>query len=175
MPLVNPKSSCAVLSILLFAVANLSTGHIVGTGRLYAEERNPRVATTVESRTVSVRISRPWHEVNEFLSNPENWNAWAHGLGKTIRPSQGRWIADTQEGTIEVRFTPKNTFGIVDHFVRRKSGAEIYVPMRLIHNGTGCELLFTLFREPGTPEDKYADDLEFVKRDLDELRTVLEK
>ena len=47
--------------------------------------------------------------------------------------------------------------------------------MRLIQNGAGCELLFTLFREPGTPEDKYAADLEFVKRDLNELKKVLEK
>lgn len=74
-----------------------------------------------------------------------------------------------------MRFTPKNTFGVVDHLVRRKSGVEIYVPMRLIQNGAGCELLFTLFREPGTPEDKYAADLEFVKRDLNELKKVLEK
>ena len=95
MPL-SPKSSGAVVSLLLFAVANLSIEHMVGIGRLYAEERNTSVETTVESRTVSVRINRPLQKVNEFLANPENWNEWAHGLGKTIRRSQGRWIADTQ-------------------------------------------------------------------------------
>jgi hypothetical protein len=113
--------------------------------------------------------------VNEFLANPENWNEWAHGLGKSIRRSQGRWIADTPEGTVEVRFTPKNKFGVADHYVLRKSGTEIYVPMRLIGNGSGCELLFTLFREPGVSDERYAADLEFVKHDLNELKRVLEK
>jgi len=95
--------------------------------------------------------------VYEFLADPENWNQWAHGLGKSIRRSQNRWIADNQEGTIEVRFTPKNTFGVVDHYVRRKSGQEIYVPMRVIANGSGSELLFT-----GASEWNPAGALPFV-------------
>jgi len=113
--------------------------------------------------------------VYEFLADPENWNQWAHGLGKSIRRSQNRWIADNQEGTIEVRFTPKNTFGVVDHYVRRKSGQEIYVPMRVIANGTGSELLFTLFREAGKTDETYAADMEFVKQDLNALKAILEK
>lgn len=39
---------------------------------------------TVESRTITVRIGRPFDEVYDFLANPENWNQWAHGLGRTI-------------------------------------------------------------------------------------------
>jgi hypothetical protein len=112
--------------------------------------------------------------VYEFLANPENWNQWAHGLGKSIRRSQNGWIADTQECTIEVRFTHKNRFGVVDHYVRRKSGEEIYVPMRVTANGGGSELL-TLFREAGMTDETYAADMEFVKQDLNALKGLLEK
>jgi hypothetical protein len=171
----NPKSACPMLSILLLALANPNVQGLADINRLYAEERNSGVETTVESRTVSVRINRPLQMVYEFLANPGNWNEWAHGLGKSIRRLQGRWIADTQEGTIEVRFTPMNKFGVVDHYIRRKSGMETYVPLRLISNGRGCELLFTLFREPGMSDETYAADLEFVKQDLDGLKGILEK
>ena len=136
------------------------------------------MATTVESQTISVRIDRPFHEVYDFLAAPENWNRWATGLGKSIRPSPGSsgvWIADTQEGQIKVRFTPRNTYGVVDHYVTRPSGAEIYVPMRLIANGSGCELLFTLFREPSMSDQQFVADVGWVKRDLNGLKDLLEK
>jgi hypothetical protein len=171
----NAKSAVPVLSILLLALSNPGAGRLTDVNRLHTQQRNAGVETTVESRTVSVRINRPLPMVYEFLASPENWNQWAHGLGKSIRRSQDRWIADEREGTIEVRFTPKNKFGIVDHYVRRKSGVEFYVPMRLIENGRGCELLFTLFREPGMSDETYAANLEFVKQDLNGLKTILEK
>jgi hypothetical protein len=50
---------------------------------------------TVESRTITVRINRPFDRVYEFLANPANWNQWAFGLGKNIRRSNDGWIADS--------------------------------------------------------------------------------
>lgn len=134
-----------------------------------------QTAATAESRTVSVRINRPFHVVYDFLAVPENWNSWAAGLGKSIRRAKEGWVADSSGGPLKVRFTPRNSFGIVDHYVKRASGAEIYVPMRVIANGGGSELLFTLFREPGMSDERFAGDLEFVRKDLNVLKSVLEK
>ena len=130
---------------------------------------------TVESRTITVRIGRPFDQVYNFLADPANWNQWAHGLGKSIRQSNHGWIADSDGGTIEVQFTPRNPFGVVDHTVKRPSGAQVYVPMRLIVSGQGCELLFTLFREPQMSDQQFASDAGYVQRDLDGLRSLLEK
>jgi len=130
---------------------------------------------TIESRTVSVRISRPFPEVYEFMVKPENWNQWATGLGKAIRQTPEGWVAETQQGQIKVRFTPRNSFGVLDHYVVRSTKPEVYVPMRLIANADGCELLFTLFREPGMTDDRYAGDMEFVKKDLNGLKELLER
>jgi len=47
--------------------------------------------------------------------------------------------------------------------------------MRLIVNGSGCELLFTLFRESKMSDTQFASDAGFVQRDLDRLKMVLEK
>lgn len=161
--------------LMLFPANNYGSGLRLSTVSAGEETQGSNGATTIESRTVSVRINRPFRTVYDFLAAPENWNGWARGLGKSIRRSQDGWIADTDEGTIKIRFTPKNDFGIVDHYVRRKSGVEIYVPMRLITNGSGCELLFTLFRETDMSDERYAADMEFVKQDLNALKTIVEK
>jgi hypothetical protein len=130
---------------------------------------------TVESRTITVRIDRPFDKVYEFLVNPANWNQWAFGLGKNIRQSKDGWIADSDGGAASVRFTPQNSFGVVDHTVIRASGQRVYVPMRLIVNGSGCELLFTLFREPKMSDGQFTTDAGFVQRDLDGLKKLLER
>ena len=130
---------------------------------------------TVESRTITVRIDRPSGTVLDFLADPANWNQWAFGLGKNIRRSKDGWIADSDGGIARVRFTPRNNFGVVDHTVIRPSGQRVYVPMRLIVNGSGCELLFTLFREPKVSDTQFNSDAGFVQRDLDRLKTLMEK
>ena len=130
---------------------------------------------TIESRTLSVRIDQPFARVYEFLVDPANWNKWAFGLGKSLRRSDGGWIADSDGGLLKVRFTARNQYGVLDHTVMRPAGAQVYVPMRLITNGSGCELLFTLFREPGITDERYNGDANFVQSDLDRLKELLEK
>ncbi len=130
---------------------------------------------TVESRPITVRINRPFEKVYAFLVDPANWNQWAFGLGRNIRRSQGGWIADSDGGVARVQFTPRNSFGVVDHTVVRPSGQRVYVPMRLIVNSSGCELIFTLFREPNMSDAQFASDSGFVQRDLNGLKRLLEQ
>jgi hypothetical protein len=68
--------------------------------------------------------------------------------------------------TAEVRFTPRNSFGVVDHYVIRPSGAQVYVPMRLIVSSRGCELLFTLFREPQMSDQQFAAAARFGQSEI---------
>ena len=167
---------------LLRAVVGAAAAGVLGCAffgmlAVEAESRSDAAAKpeTVESRIITVRIDRPFDNVYEFLADPANWNQWAFGLGKNIRRSKDGWIADSDGGIARVRFTPRNRFGVVDHTVIRPSGQRVYVPMRLIVNGSGCELHFTLFREPMMSDAQFASDARFVQRDLDGLKRLLEK
>lgn len=75
---------------------------------------------------------------------------------------------------MKVRFTEQNNFGVLDHYVIPESGPEIYIPLRVISNGGGSEIIFTLFRQPGMSEEKFAADADWVRRDLNALKTLLE-
>jgi hypothetical protein len=128
----------------------------------------------LESRTISIWINRPTDEVYAFASVPENFPKWASGLAKSISKVNDDWIAETAEGPVKVQFAERNPFGVLDHYVIPSSGADVHIPMRVIANGTGSEVFFTLFRLPHMSDEQFAADTEWVKRDLRALKTLLE-
>ena len=124
--------------------------------------------------TLSVNINRNLREVYDFLSVPENFPKWASGLGKALTPAGAEWMADGPQGPVKVKFTDRNDFGVVDYYVRSNVGAEIYIPMRVIANGPGSSVIFTLFRLPSMSEAEFTADADWVRSDLNSLKELLE-
>lgn len=130
----------------------------------------------LEARTISVSIGRPWLDLYEAIWRPECFPNWASGLSKSSLQKDGIvWKAEGPEGEITIRFTDRNAFGVMDHYVDLGSGAEIYVPLRVIPNSGGAEVLLTLFRQPEMTEAKFLADVEWVQRDLVALKAVAER
>ena len=130
---------------------------------------------TFKSQHISASINRSPDQVYEFTSNPENLPKWAAGLGGSIKNVNGDWIAESPMGRLKVKFADKNKFGILDHEVTLPSGAKFYNPMRVFPNSDGSELILTLYRQPDISDQMFADDAEAVTRDLEKLKTLLEK
>src|SRR4029450_10217606 len=102
-----------------------------------------------ESRHLSVYIDRPVAEVYAFASNPANLPRWASGLGSSVVREEEHWFVETPEGRARVTFAPDNEYGVLDHEVVTPSGDMVYVPLRAVVYGDGCEVGFTLRRAPG--------------------------
>src|SRR5688572_10624425 len=130
---------------------------------------------TFMAKHISVSIERRAAEVYEFASNPENLPQWAGGLGGSIKKVDDEWIAEAPMGTVKVKFAEQDKFGILDHNVTLSSGAKFYNPMRVFPNNDGSEVIFTLYRQAGMSDQKFADDAGSVERDLNKLKTLLEK
>ena len=128
----------------------------------------------LRSKTLTIAIQRSPAEVYRFVANPENLPQWAAGLGRSVRRAGRAWIVETSAGPMTVRFAPDNEFGVVDHVVSPAPGVEIPVPMRVIPNGTGSELLITVFQTDDMTDEKLAADVKMVERDLETLKNVLE-
>src|SRR5206468_13004100 len=80
------------------------------------------------------------------------------------------WTAQGLEGTIRIRFTDRNSFGILDHWVDLGGGRVVYVPMRIIENGEGSEVMLTLFRQTWMTPEQFAADEAWVRRDMGRLK-----
>jgi hypothetical protein len=137
--------------------------------------RTQEKTTTYQVRHISVPINRPPDEVYVFVSNPENVPKWATGLGGSIKKVNNEWIADSPMGKVKVKFAEQNKFGVLDHEVTLESGVRINNPMRVIANGKGSEVFFTLIRQPGTSDEKFEKDAQWVEKDLKILKGLLEK
>jgi hypothetical protein len=127
-----------------------------------------------ESRHLSVHIARPAPEVYAFVTDPSRLPEWAAGLGGRVEERDGRWFADSPMGEVEVRFAPENPFGVADHSVTLPDGQVFSNPMRVLPDGDGCEVLFTLRRQPEMTDQAFEADAEAIRSDLATLRRLLE-
>jgi hypothetical protein len=131
--------------------------------------------SVANSKTLSVSIQRKPNEVYDFISNPENLPLWAPAFCQSVSKSEGEWIVQTTDGTMKIKFVERNEFGVLDHYVTVTTGQEVLNPMRVIPNGSGCEVMFTLFQWPHMSGEKFSEDTGLVEKDLRTLKNVLEK
>jgi hypothetical protein len=129
---------------------------------------------TAELKMISMSIQRSLQDVYDFTARPSSFALWASGLGKPLGNEGTVWRFQGEDGSVKIRFTEPNAFGVLDHYVELPDGSEIYMPMRVIANGTSTVVQFTLFRVQGMNDEKFAADAEWVMRDLNRLKELLE-
>ena len=127
-----------------------------------------------QSRHLSERVDRSADQVYAYASDPANLPHWAHGLGSAVENVDGQWFVETAGMRVSVAFAPPNDFGVLDHHVTLPTGETVYVPMRVIPDGDGCEVVFTLRRRPGMTDEEFDRDAALVATDLTRLRQAVE-
>ncbi|MCX5281656.1 SRPBCC family protein [Streptomyces sp. NBC_00198] len=128
-----------------------------------------------ESRHLSVHVDRTADEVYAYAADPENLPAWALGLGGSIKRIDGQWVAESSPmGRVVVTFVPRNELGVIDHHVTLPSGETVYNPVRVIGDGEGSEVVFTLRRQPQMSDADFERDAAMVTGDLNRLRELME-
>lgn len=127
-----------------------------------------------ESRHLTVSIERPADQVYAYVRDPAHLPDWAAGLAAGIRRERGEWVADSPMGRVLVRFVPVNEYGVLDHDVVLPDGTTTTNPVRVLADGAGSEVVFTLRRRPGTTDEAFAADAHAITADLDTLKRVLE-
>ena len=90
------------------------------------------VTSTTSPRTP--RTCRPGRR-----DSPIKMCSWSMASGSSTR----RW------DSVIVAFAPSNDFGVLDHDVTLPDGETVRNPMRVISNGDGCDVVFTVRRQPG--------------------------
>jgi hypothetical protein len=126
------------------------------------------------AKIVHISIDRDWRDVYDFASKPENMPLWASGLASGLEPDGEDWIATGVLGMVRVSFVPPNEFGVIDHTVTIESGLRVYNALRVVPNGDGCEIMFTLLRLPGMTDEQFAADAAHIRKDIEALKGLME-
>ncbi len=127
------------------------------------------------SVTLSVSIAVPPTAVTAFAADARNLPQWAAGICRSVRPAGDHWIVDTGEVEASLAFIGPTEHGILDHVVTPEGGASVLVPMRVVPNEEGSEVLFTAFRPALMNEPEWQKDLSLVQADLQRLKQCLEQ
>lgn len=126
------------------------------------------------SETLTLSVPRNWIDLYETIWKPDFFPKWASGLSNAGLTQQGaHWVANGPDGKVKIRFTEHNPYGVMDHYIDTGAGREVYVPLRVVANGTGADIVITLFRQPLMSDEKFTADIDWVKRDLNQLLTLL--
>jgi hypothetical protein len=128
-----------------------------------------------ESRHVSTFIDRPAAEVYAYAGDPANLPSWAAGLSGSIEQIDGEWIADSPLGRVIVEFVGPNDLGVLDHRVTVPSGETFYNPLRVLADGPGAEIVFTVRRQDTMSDADFERDVAAVSADLATLKALLER
>lgn len=136
---------------------------------------NPVGAAVAATQTAKVFIRCAASEVYSFLASPENLPSWATAFCSAVQEIGGKCLAETPRGPFPVRIADKNDFGVVDHHVELGPDQEVHIPIRVLKNGDGAEVFFTIFRPADMRDERYTTEVEMVERDLDTLKKLLER
>ncbi|QIK76638.1 SRPBCC family protein [Nocardioides piscis] len=127
------------------------------------------------SRHISIVVERPASEVYDFAADPLNLPQWAAGLADAEVTRVGdSWVTESPMGPVSFTFAPPNGFGVLDHDVTLPSGQVVHNPLRVIADGSRCEVVFTLRQRPETSDEEFERDADAVARDLTALKSVVE-
>jgi hypothetical protein len=130
----------------------------------------------LEAKTIGISIGRNWRELYELIWKPEDFPKWASGLSNSSLQRQGdAWAAQGPDGPIKITFSAHNELGVMDHWVDVGGAQIVYVPLRIVPNENGAEVLLTLFRQPNMSDAKFAADQDWIRRDLLALKALAER
>lgn len=133
------------------------------------------MAGLLKSQTLTISIQCPPRTLYDFVSDLENLPAWAKAFCRSVKRSESEWIIETPQGRVGIKIAGKNEAGILDHYVSPAPGIEVFVPMRVVPNGTGSEVLFTLFQQVDMSNEQFAQDIGLVEQDLKSLKDLMER
>ena len=130
--------------------------------------------TTYTSRHLVETIDRSPADVYAFVSDPRTLPAWASGLSTTIELVDDEWVAESDLGRVTVEFAAENPYGVLDHVVTLPDRTTVTNPLRVVPNGDGSDVVFSLFQSPDGDLDSFESDAAAVVRDLARLKLLLE-
>ncbi len=134
-----------------------------------------RVPAPTPAVTLSATLQTPPDEVYAFIVDPRHLPLWAAGLAKSVEQRDGVWVVDSGAGEWTVEFAEHNAFLVADHVVTQPDGSKQLNPMRVLHNGLGSEVTFTVFRGEVATDDEWQALQATIQADLHAIEPALRR
>ncbi|MFV2062098.1 MAG: hypothetical protein ACC726_01130 [Chloroflexota bacterium] len=134
--------------------------------------------TTMTTETVAITIDAPLRQVATDLADPARHPDWAtEFFSGPARKTDEDWVVPVPRmgGDARLKIEADVATGRIDMFLA-PLGAPFGppLPVRVVPNGDGCDVLFTLARFPGQDDETWDSGLASMRRELEQLRALYE-
>ncbi len=131
--------------------------------------------TTFATETVTITIDAPHDQVSNDLADPASHPVWATEFFSDAAEDLGdgiwRMTVPRMGGSVHVRIDGDPALGVIDMYLAPEGqpfGPPL--PVRVVPNNDGVDVLFTLARFPGQTDDQWSEGLESMQRELENLK-----
>lgn len=134
---------------------------------------------TLPTETLKITVAAPFERVVADLADGRTHGEWATEFfaGAVTDAGDGTFVAHVPAmgGPMRMRIDADADRGVIDLYLAPEGkpfGPPL--PVRVVPNGDGVDVLWTLARFPGTPDEAWSGALASMGRELDALRARLE-
>jgi len=135
--------------------------------------------TVMETHAGKVSIDAPFEEVARLVADPARAHEWGTEFfsGPLRRADSDEWVAPVpmMGGEIRYRHEADVERGMVDVYLA-PPGSDFGppLPMRVVPNGDGADVIVVLARMPGTSTERWEQHLRDLERELETLKSLAE-
>lgn len=123
----------------------------------------------MRSNTQTVTVPANRDEAFRYLADPENLPRWAVGFARGMRREGERWIVQTAQGEMPIRFAVDAERGTIDFHMTVAPGTDVVAYSRVMPNGAGAEYVFTQFQPARMPDEVFAAQCAALAEELEIL------
>jgi len=122
------------------------------------------------AETRSISIAAPPENVLRLLGEPRMLPEWAPAFAEAVEPADPDWLINPGPGEFRIRARVSAEYGTVDLLDPRdlRRGAH----MRVLSNGDGSELLFTLVFPASVDKQSIGQQMATVEAELRAVRDL---
>jgi len=125
----------------------------------------------VINRTVTAVLDAPKDTVFDYLSELENLPGWATDFARELKFEDGKAKVVNGLGEFFFEIDADRETGVIDMYAGPTEDELALFPTRVVRVGEEkSAYLFTMFKQPGMPDDLFESQYESLRREFDNIR-----
>jgi hypothetical protein len=127
----------------------------------------------METRTVTVVLAAPKHEVFDYLSRIENLPKWATEFARELKYEDGKAKVVNGRGEFYFAIDADSETGVIDMYAGPTEDELGLFPTRVVElPGAASAYTFTMFQAPGMPYELFDSQYRSLLREFANIRRM---
>jgi cold-inducible RNA-binding protein len=127
------------------------------------------------AKTLTASLPGNPQTIFAFIADSENLSSWFSSFCRSLRRENGSLLVESPRGAVPVRFVRNDHSLVLDIVVQPAEGIELTHAIRLLSNGEGAEMVWTLVKPLGLLDSVFHEQLRWAGSALNALRKTPQK